>query len=442
LYIGHRGLLRVASTGGQLEVVTPQDSSRRWHLWPDVLPNGKGALFTLGLSETWTTNTIAVTDFATGEVRELVQGVTSRYLATGHLLYVRADGVLLVAPFDQNRMELTGQAIAIATGLRIGEYGATDLAISEKGTLLYTTGSRSASRQVVWVTRDGEATPVDPDWLGPYESVALSPDGRRMAVGTGFGVESKLWIKSLDTGPLTMLTFEGSLNRRPTWTADGQAVTFISDRGNNRDLYVKRGDGVGAAEPVLDLAAEVDEGFWSPDGEWLIYRTGISGGEGRDIFAWRSGPDSVTVPVAADPRFDERSPALSPDGRYLAYMSDESGRWEVYVCSFPELQAGRWQISVRGGTTPAWSHSGRELFYRSGQDLMAVEVVTTPTFAPGQQKVLFSAAEYVDSGSRSGFDITADDQRFVMIRNDEAQVEGDLVIVQNFFEELKQGVAN
>jgi len=442
VYIGHRGLLRIASTGGQLEVVTPQDGSRRWHLWPDVLPNGKGALFVLGMSETLTTNMIAVTDFATGEVRELLQGVTARYLVTGHLMYVRADGVVLVAPFDQNRMELTGPAIPIAEGLAIRRYGATDLAVSETGTLLYTTGSHEPSRQVVWVTRDGKATPVDPAWLGPYESIALSPDGRRLAVGTGFGAEPQLWIKSLDTGPLTKLTFEGSLNRRPTWTADGQAVTFISDRGNNRDLYVKRADGVGAAKPVLDLAVHVDEGFWSPLGDWLIYRTGISGGEGRDIFAWRSGPDSVTVPVAADPGFDEQSPALSPDGRWLAYVSDESGRWEVYVRPFPEVNAGRWQISVEGGGAPAWSHSGRELFYRSGQGLMAVAVVTTPTFTPVQQKVLFSLAEYFVSGTRSGYDMTADDQRFVMIRDEEAQVEGDLVIVQNFFEELKQRVPN
>ncbi|GMQ83040.1 MAG: hypothetical protein BMS9Abin05_2513 [Rhodothermia bacterium] len=442
VYFGSRGLLRVASTGGRGEVVTPQDSSRRWYLWPDVLPNGKGALFALGLGETWTVNTIAVTDFATGEVRELAQGVAARYLATGHLVYVRADGVLLVAPFDQNRMELTGPAIPIATGLGIRAFGATDLAVSETGTLLYTTGANEPRRQVVWVTRDGVETPVDPDWLGPYESVALSPDGRRLAVGTGFGAEPQLWIKSLDTGPLTLLTFEGSLNRRPAWTADGQAVTFISDRGNNRDLYVKRADGVDDAEPVLDLAVEVDEGFWSPDGNWLIYRTGISGGEGRDIFAWRSGPDSATVPVAADPRFDERSPALSPDGRYLAYMSDESGRWEVYVRSFPDVQAGRWQISVRGGSVPAWSHSGRELFYRSGKNLMAVEVVMTPTFTPGQQKVLFSVAEYFVAGTRSEYDMTADDQRFVMIRDEEALVEGDLVIVQNLVEELKQGLPN
>jgi serine/threonine-protein kinase len=442
VYIAQRGLLRVASTGGQLEVVTPQDSSRRWHLWPDVLPNGKGALFTLGLSETWTANTIAVTDFATGDVRELVQGVTARYLATGHLVYVRADGVLFVAPFDQDRMELTGPATPIAVGLGIRRWGATDLAVSETGTLLYTTGAHEPSRQVVWVTRDGVETPVDPDWLGPYESVALSPDGRRLAVGTGFGAEPQLWIKSLDTGPLTKLTFEGSMNRRPTWMANGQAVTFISDRGTNRDLYMKRADGVGAAEPVMDLAVHVDEGFWSPNGDWLIYRTGISGGEGRDIFAWRSGPDSVTVPVAADPGFDERSPALSPDGRWLAYVSDESGRWEVYVRPFPDVDAGRWQISVRGGGAPAWAHSGQELFYMSEQRLMAVDVVTTPTFAPGQEKVLFSVAGYFNSGTRSGYDMTADDQRFLMIQDEEALVEGDLVIVQNFFEELKAKVGN
>ena len=440
-YIAHRGLLRVASTGGELEVVTPQDTARRWHLFPDVLPNGKGALFTLGLFETSTAHTIAVANFATGEVRELAQGVMARYLATGHLMYVRADGTLLAAPFDQDRMEFTGAATTIGVGVGIDRFGATDVTVSENGTLLYTTGGRP-TRQIVWVNREGVASPVDPDWVGTYESVALSPDGRRLAVGTGFGAEPQLWIKSLDTGPLSKLTFEGSLNRRPTWTADGQAVTFISERGENRDLYVKRADGVGAAEPVLDLAVHVDEGFWSPNGDWLIYRTGISGGEGRDIFAWRSGPDSGTVPVAADPGFDERSPALSPDGRWLAYMSGESGRWEVYVRSFPDVDARRVQISVRGGQNPAWAHSGRELFYWSEGNLMAMDVVTTPTFVPGQAQALFSVEGYPSGATRSTYDVTADDQRFVMIRNVEAQAEGDLVIVENFFEELKAKVGN
>ncbi len=217
-------------------------------------------------------------------------------------------------------------------------------------------------------------------------------------------------------------------------------MTFISQRRDNRDLYVKRADGVSAAEPVLDLAVHVDEGFWSPDADWLIYRTGISGGEGRDIFALRSGPDSATVPVAADPGFDERSPTLSPDGRWLAYMSNESGRWEVYVRSFPDVDARRWQISVRGGTSPAWAHSGRELFYWGEGSLMAMEVVPAPTFGRGQTRALFSVEGYFNTSTRSTYDMTADDQRFVMIRDVEALVEADLVIVQNFFEELKAKV--
>jgi serine/threonine-protein kinase len=220
-------------------------------------------------------------------------------------------------------------------------------------------------------------------------------------------------------------------------------VTFISNRTGKRDLYVRRADGVGSAEPVLDLAITVDEGFWSPEGDWLIYRSGMTGEE-RDIFAWQPGPDSATVSVATAAGVDEVAPTLSPDGRWLAYVSNETGRQEVWVRPFPDVEAGRWQISVQGGTEPVWAHSGRELFYKSQGSLMVVGVQTTPTFAALEVRELFSTRGYTTFAVHRTYDVTEDDQRFVMIRETMVEEGGatELIVVENFFEELKERVGN
>ncbi len=445
-----RHLVRLSETLGPLEPVTELESGEVGHVYPDVLPSGRGVLFTV-----WHTlyrfedTGIAVVDLATGEHRVLVQGALARYAETGHLVVVRGDGTLMAAPFDEVELELTGPWVQLLSNVSVGSgnnvQGGVDLALSASGTLAYVAGGLSTDvrRELVWVERDGSVQAIDPGWTGEFESVALSPDGERLAVTIGFESETDLWIKQLDRGPASLLTFTDGLNRRPTWTRDGLSVTFVTDREENRDLYVKRADGVGSAEVVRDLAVNVDEGFWSPDGDWLVYRTGISGEE-RDIFAWRSEPDSVTVPVAAAPGVDEVAPALSPDGRWLAYVSSETGRREVWVRSFPDVEAGRWQISVRGGTEPVWAHSGQELFYKSRGNLMVVGVQTDPTFATLEVRELFSTQGYYPFVVHHTYDVTADDQRFVMIRRQAQATRGatELIMVENFFEELKARVGN
>jgi serine/threonine-protein kinase len=297
-------------------------------------------------------------------------------------------------------------------------------------------------RQLVWVKRDGTARPIDPEWTGIFRTVALSPDGTRLAVSITGDAGQDLWVKQLERGPASRLTFTDGLDRRPTWMPDGQSVMFQSERGDNRDLYMTHADGRGSAELVLDLAGHVDQGLWSASGDWLIYRTGITGGEGRDIFAWRSGPDSATVPVATAPGIDEHSPALSPDGKWLAYVSNETGRWEVYVRPVPNVETARWQVSVQGGTEPVWAHSGRELFFRSDLAQMVADAVTTPTFSPGPPRALFSLQGYATQPVHALYDVSADDQRFVMIRLASHTQGRGLILVENFFEELKARVGN
>ncbi len=441
VYIGSRGILRVPETGGELEVVVPADSqSRGRHSWLDVLPNGKGVLFALAFSADGSANTIHVADLATGEVHELAQGVMGRYVETGHLLYVRSDGTLMAVPFDQDRLQVTGTPTPMVEGLQPTEWGAVDFVVSRSGTLLYRSGGEVARQRIVWVNREGVAQPVDPEWTGNFISLALSPDGRSLAVGVDAGTQ--LWIKDLQSGPLSRLTFEGTTNYRPTWTPDGRSVLFVSVGAQGADLWIKRADGSRSAELLLDRERNVFEGIWSKDEEWLIFRTDNNDPGRGDILAVRTA-DSAVVELLASPDAEESSPTLSPDERWLAYVSDESGRHEVYVRPFPNVDEARWLVSAGGGSEPLWSHSGRELFYRSGNnDMVAVEILAGPTFSRGEPKVLFSMRDYPAVPNHPNYDVGPDDQRFIMIQLEEGDVESDIVMVLNWFEELKAKVGN
>jgi serine/threonine-protein kinase len=436
------GLVRVAASGGSPEAVTMIDSTQgeEAHLRPEVLPGGRGVVFSVvrGGLVNLTEWDIAVADLTTGTHTVLLRGVRARYAASGHLLYVTADGTLMVVPFDETTLAVTGDAVALVEGLRVGFAGSMDLAISATGTLFYTTGGvgEGLLAELVWVTRDGTAEEIDPGWTGTFTWPKLSPDGTQLAVSIAANNEEQIWIKQLDRGPLPKLTFAGSLNYRPAWTADGRSVAFVSAGGGTRGLYVKRADGTAPAELLLDEERPIDEVTYSPDGEWLVYRVGS--GAGRDLYARRVGAESAVALVAT--AFEETSPALSPDGRWLAYASNESGRYEVYVRPFPNTNDGRWQVSTDGGIEPVWAHSGRELFYRGGQNLMSVEVLQGPTFVTGERRLLFSTQQFRSSQNHQRYDVTPDDQRFVMIGNLRGQEASELIVVENFFEELKAKV--
>jgi serine/threonine-protein kinase len=356
-------------------------------------------------------------------------------------LYVTADGTLMVVPFDETTLALTGDAVALVEGLRVGVAGSVDLAVSTTGTLFYATGDvfGGGLGEVVWVTRDGTAGEINPGWTESFAFPALSPDGTQLAVNISANNEQQIWVRELDRGPLQKLTFSGTLNFRPAWTPDGLSVAFVSDRGDNRDLYVRRADGSAQAELLLDEGRIIDEITYSPDGEWLVYRLGSGGG--RDLYARRVGADSAPVALVAT-EFEETSPTVSPDGRWLAYNSNESGRYEVYVLPFPNTNEGKWLISTDGGQEPVWAHSGRELFYKGSGNLMVVEVLPGATFVTGERRVLFSTQGFHSGTVHRQYDVTPDDQRFVMIRNIEEQEASELIVVENFFEELKAKVGN
>jgi Tol biopolymer transport system component/tRNA A-37 threonylcarbamoyl transferase component Bud32 len=429
------GLARVRPGGGPLERVTQLDSARgeSAHNYPDVLPNGKGAVFTVWHTGGLGDHEIAVVDFRTGRHHILATGVYARYAAAGYLVYATATGTLLAAPFDQTTMELTGEATALAEGIGIRSFGYVDLAISATGTLLYVGGGGAASMaDLVWVSRGGDVTVIDSN---TYEAPVLSPDGRRVAAAITSTGEQQVWIRLLPDGPSSKLTFEGGTNARPFWSPDGGSVGFFSTRTGVRSLFVQRADGSAPAQPLLRLPTELLEGEWSQDGRWLLVRTGAV--PGADVMAVRTSGDTTPIPLVAS-QFSERSPTLSPDTRWLAYTSDESGSNEVYVRPFPDAARAKWQVSIGGGTEPLWAHSGKELFYRNGAgDMVATEIATDPTFAVRHQAVLFEASPYVADDSHRGYDISPDDTRFLMVRERGGGERASLIVVENWFEELR-----
>jgi serine/threonine-protein kinase len=439
-------LIRVeAKAGGVPKRFTVVDTASKEidHAWPDVLPNGKGILIAIGVRGA--PRSIGVVDLSSGKHHVILNNaVYARYSPSGHLLYVRTDRTLMVVPFDQNTMKITGEPTALVDGLRLTPSSTVDLAVSDNGTLVYTRGAGTGKQELVWVTRGGKAQPVDPDWQGTFADPSLAPNGRRLAVTLvpdgGYDAVAQIidiWIKQLDRGPSNKLTLEAKSDHYPTWTPDGRSVTFTSNAAGSFDLWTKRADG--SAQAVLQVHEKhsgAGSARWSPDGKWLVFRGNRDGPGTGDILGIRPGIDTVAAPLVAT-RFTELAPAISPDGRWLAYASNESGQSEIYVVPFPKAAAARWAVSTRGGTEPLWSHSGKELFYRDvAGNLVAVEVRSAATFSLGRSTTLFPAVNYFSFERGAQYAVAPDDQRFLMIRR-VAGPPDELIVVDNWFEELK-----
>ena len=446
--LGSGSLVRIeAKPGAVPKPFTALDTARGEidDRWPDVLPNGKGVVFTVMFSgknarTSQSRFAIAVADIPSGRHHVIVDdALYARYAASGNLLYVTTKRILMAVPFDQNSMKVTGEPTQLIEDMRVRSLGSPDLAISDQGTLVYATSAGEGEQELVWVSRDGKARSVDPDWQGgSFSDPALSPDGKRLAVARGTGGETgDIWIKQLDQGPSSKLTEEGSKNSSPTWTPDGRSVTFSSDAAGSFDLWTKRADGSAKAVPQFHWKGNVFGSHWSRDGKWLIFQTNDWAHGSADILGIRPGIDTVPVALLAT-QFREVSPSPSPDGRWLAYTSNESGDYEVYVVPFPNTTAAKWVVSTHGGTEPRWSHSGNELFYRDASgNLAAVEVKTTPTFSTGRSTTLFPAAGFASFQFSPQYDVSLDDQRFLMIRPLAASGPDELIVVENWFEELK-----
>jgi serine/threonine-protein kinase len=432
-----QGLSRISSAGGTPQIVSELDTTRAevGHVFPDALPNGRGVLFSITRERLYEAATmdVAVVDLSNGLHRVLGPGVLVRWSPTGHILVVGGDGSLLAYPFDDRSLEITGPAIALLDDVSVDGLASADLALSENGTLTYVAGSSQRDvREPVWVSRSGEQQPIDVGWRGLFHSLRLSPEGGRLALGVTEAAETQIWIKQLDHGPFSKLTLAGPVSDRPNWHPGGRSLVFRSMRGENYDLFSRPADGSTQAELVLDGATGLNEVVYSPDGQWLVYV------QDWDLYAQRL--DSTEAPIAlATSGGLEFNPAFSPDGRWLAFSSTGTGRPEVYVQPFPNTGDARWQVSTEGATAPAWAHSGRELFYlTTDEQMISVDVVPGSTFAAGESRALFSVRPFQSGVGIRFYDVGPNDERFVMLRLVTGADGGQIVVVENFFEELKQ----
>jgi serine/threonine-protein kinase len=267
----------------------------------------------------------------------------------------------------------------------------------------------------------------------------ISPDGKSLAVSRSPpGEKVNIWIKRLDRGPSRKLTLEGDYNVGPTWTADGKSVTYSSTVGPGRfRVWTKRADLSAPAVLQAQEARELFDAHWSPDGKRLVFQSAPEEKGAGDILTMRPGIDSAPVPLLAE-KYSEITPTLSPDGHWLAYASDETGHYEIYVVAFPKAGPGKWPISSGGGTEPVWSRSGRELFYRDGDgNLVAVKVKSRPTFSADTSTILFSATGFFASPYAPQYAVGPDDQRFLMVRTVGGNKPDKLIVVENWFEELR-----
>jgi Tol biopolymer transport system component len=433
-------LQQVSDAGGNLQPLTRLEKGENSHRWPEFLPGGKAVLFAAGTSaENWSNAQVVVQPVGTGKRRNLIQaGMYPRYAPSGHLVYAQG-GSLMAVPFDPQRVTVTGAAVPVVEGiLQSTGNGAAQYSFSATGSLVYVSGGgiQSGQSKLVWVNRNGgEQSLAAP--AHAYVFPRLSPDGRRVAVAID-EQGNQVWLFDLSRETLTRLTFEGNSNRAPVWTPDGKRIAFGSNKEGPANLFWQLADGSGGLERLTTSGYTQVPMSWSPDGQLLAFFE-INPTTLRDIWVLRVG-DRKAQPFLRTP-FNEAAARFSPDGRWLAYISDESGRYEIYVQPYPG-PGGKWQISTEGGTEPAWNPNGRELFYRSGDKMMAADIATRPGFAAGKPRMLFEGRYQPTPATTPNYDVSPDGPRFLMLKpsGSAEAAPTQINVVLNWFEELKRRV--
>ncbi|HTS90128.1 MAG TPA: protein kinase [Gemmatimonadales bacterium] len=431
-------LRRISAEGGSSRPVRPSARPERVNLGAFFpLPGSRGFLYTRCPGNCAVETAVYVFDFAADSGRLLVPNAAGAwYSPTGHLLYTDRAGGLYAAGFDAKRLVLTSGAVPVIEGVV-----PVSFAISASGSVLYQVGSGGAApAELLWVSRDGRTALFDSAWKADFQYPALSPDGKALAVGVHDG-STQIWIRRSD-GTRQKLTDSGSVNWRASWLADGRAITFSSNRrgGGNQDdydIYQQPVDGSAPARLLLHHTFGLWEAETSRDGQWLVVRSDEAEGK-SSLRGRRLQGDTALVPLVVDQGLATYV-SLSPDGHWLAYGSDRTGRREIYVTSFPNATTTQ-LVSRDGGTEPRWAHSGRELFFKGPSQLMVVPVTGGPSFAAGTPRPLFSLSGYREARNRQQYDVAPDDRRFVMIRESSSNGSGNIIYVENWLAELEAKV--
>jgi serine/threonine-protein kinase len=459
---GVGGISRVSANGGPLEPIITLDAGRRAH-GPQLLPDGRTVLFTLAQTANWDEAQIVVQSLDGGPPRAVITGGTDgRYLPTGHLVYVLRDTVLAVR-FDTTSLSTIGGPVPLVEG--VGRQGGglsnvAQFAVSSAGTLAYAPSINltAAPRALGWVDRQGREEAISaPPRL--YRHPRIAPDGTRVALEIQDDDQNQdIWLWDFSRGILERVTSDPSPDRQPIWRPDGERIIFSSMRTGTSLLFWQPPHAAGTAEPIVEGRQQVIVAYTtSPDGRHLVFRGAKQGGSDLmfvDLGGRRDGPprsSGVGEPKElVQTEFEELNAEISPDGRWMAFQSNRSGVFEVYVKPFPDVNDGEWRVSAAGGGEPLWARDGKELFYRAPKGaVMRVSIAAGATWTASTPTQLFDASWAVASGAAGPFwsrmyDVSPDGKRFLMIKNVDAPGQRPtaprIVIVQNWFEELKARV--
>jgi serine/threonine-protein kinase len=433
IYIGgFSGLWKVPATGGQPQLVGGADpaAARVGRRWPYLLPDGKTILVASGSSSA-TSQKLGVVDLASGNAVELENVLAMPLgLIDDQLVYVTPTGGLMAVRFDVATRKPTGQPVQMDEGVLVDPTAGVKASLSASGTLAYLKG-RAQFQPVL--ARAG-STVADPLIKEPaaYSTPRFSPDGQRVAVSVLGSAGSDIWIYDIPRNTFTRLTSDEN-SIRPEWSADGRWVIYISGVGTNATVRRQPADGSGPAELLYRPDQEPYEALVSPDNQWLVYRTAPGAKYPRDILAVRLTGDRTVTPLVTSPN-TESLPRLSADGKWLAYQSNESGRFEIYVRPFPGNGA-RVQVSDVGGTEPIWGRDGRSLYYRGPLgEVVHVDVTTGASFSIGTRKTVLTG-EYLTDSSHPNWDV-APDGRFLLLKR--AGAESQTIVVHNWARELRE----
>ena len=441
----------MSSAGGTPEIVTTPDQATGAfsHRRPQALLGGKAVLFTTAVGGNFEGANIVVQSLPNGP-RKVVQrgGYYGRYLRSGHVVYMH-EGTLFAAPFDLGRLELIGPPAPVLEGVKAntGNAGA-QFAFSDRGTLVFQPGQTvGADVPIQWMDKDGKTEPLRA-LAGDFNNIRFSPDGQRLALDVRKSSERDVWIYEWGRDTMSRLTFEPGDDAGPVWTPDGQRIAFASTRADKatENLYWQRADGTGEAERLTESKNQQLPTSWHPSGKFLAFSERgpqtssdimILKVEGDATSGWKPGKPTVFL---SSP-FVEVEAAFSPDGRWLAYQSNESGRFEVYVRPSPG-PGGKWQVSTGSGTYATWSRNRKELFYRTLEGTLMVTpyAVEADSFRAERPRQWSPGLVQARGTSRTS-DLHPDGQRFAVLKATEEQTaekQDHVVFIENFFDELRR----
>jgi serine/threonine-protein kinase len=403
-----RGLMTISTSGGPITPLTTLDHDSRgmWHVHPEALPGGRGVIFSIqpGDLRDASLSRIAVVGPDGGVPTVLMPGLWASYAEPGHLLVTQANGSIVAVPFDLNSLRVTGEPVSIVSGLPIGLNAISgNFSVAPTGRLAYVTGKEFTKTDLVRVRRDGTSIPIDTSRTGNFTSVAASPDGRWVAGTIEAGSPDELRLRDLTTGAQVRITLPSTWLRMPAFLPDGRSLVFTGIGPQQSGLYrVRAGD---AAAPELLFSTGRDAWpYWpsaSADGQTIFYTLRSAGH--RKVFAHHLGDSAAADRDIFETRDHVSQAVSSPDGRWLAYLTDESGRTELSVRPANLARAERWQVPRPAGagtgdpTSPRWSRDSREIVYRSGNRMVSARVAPGPSFAVTEQHVLFPAPDYEPS---------------------------------------------